>query len=307
MATFSEWRGDSDPEGALDWLLSQDATGAGRALEDYEAWLVKIRAQASSTVDRRLASLRAACREARREKLIDWTPAPRRLKNLTAEERRAGGKRDMSGPTDAEMTDLMAHLRSLAASDPAAARELAMIQLLSNPMLRRSELVALDLSDLDLTPGAEVVRILGKGRRETEKLPLAETAVDNLRPWLEHRKQGAKGPLFVRLREEGRITAERLSPGSIRYLTVRLGETLLLRKRALNPHGFRHYGITKTAEVIVREARPITEGMALSRHRKIETFYGYVDRAQGAARHLANAVAAVGAQKKQRIPTQKRP
>ena len=46
----------------------------------------------------------------------------------------------------------------------------------------------------------------------------------------------------------------------------------------VRPHGLRHHGITELANLIDANGLPVGEGMKLSRHKKEETYRGYIDR-----------------------------
>lgn len=74
-----------------------------------------------------------------------------------------------------------ARLVEIEASDVLAQRDRAMFELLYSSGLRLSELVALDLADLDLAEGT--VRVAGKGGRE-RLLPVGRQACAALRAWL---------------------------------------------------------------------------------------------------------------------------
>lgn len=72
------------------------------------------------------------------------------------------------------------------ADDAHAVRDRAMFELLYGCGLRVSELVGLDLDDVDLTSGE--VRVYGKGRKE-RIVPLGRIAIDAVRAWLPVRTQ----------------------------------------------------------------------------------------------------------------------
>jgi integrase/recombinase XerD len=72
-------------------------------------------------------------------------------------------------------------LAAAAGVEPADRRDLAMIEVLYGAGLRISELVGLDLEDLDLD--RRLLRAFGKGAKE-RVVPLGRYAVDALRAWL---------------------------------------------------------------------------------------------------------------------------
>ncbi|MDP6122642.1 MAG: tyrosine recombinase XerC [Arenicellales bacterium] len=77
-----------------------------------------------------------------------------------------------------------AHLVALPGSKPLEVRDRALLELLYSSGLRVSEVVALDIHDLDLKEGS--VRVLGKGNRE-RVVPVGRYAQNAIKAWFEHR------------------------------------------------------------------------------------------------------------------------
>ena len=86
-------------------------------------------------------------------------------------------------------TDQMARLLAIDATDPLAVRDLALMELLYSSGLRLSELVSLDMGQIDLRAGA--VRVTGKGNKQRD-LPVGRHARDALRRWQGLRSKLAK-------------------------------------------------------------------------------------------------------------------
>ena len=129
---------------------------------------------AKSSVSRRLASLRSFFRFAQREGVCDSNPA-KPLRNP---------RRDRKLPhflTNREIGKLLA---APPLSDPMGHRDRAIFETLYSAGLRVSELVGMNLDDLDLEDG--LVRVRGKGKRE-RLAPLGSHAVKALRGWLRKR------------------------------------------------------------------------------------------------------------------------
>lgn len=129
---------------------------------------------AKSSVARRLASLRSYFRFAQREGLCDSNPAkplrnPRRERKLP---------HFLTGPEIGKL------LSAPPKSDPFGLRDRAIFETLYSAGLRVSELVGINLSDLDLEDG--LVRVRGKGKRE-RLAPLGSYAVKALRAWMRKR------------------------------------------------------------------------------------------------------------------------
>jgi integrase/recombinase XerD len=133
--------------------------------------------------------------------------------------------------------DVTALLDAVTGADPRALRDRAMLETLYGAGLRISELVGLDLGDLDLYDG--LVRVLGKGAKE-RVAPVGRTARAALgdyltrgRPDLARTRGHAEPAVFLNARG-GRLTRQ----GA--WLTVRAaGDRAGLSDR-LFPHVLRH-------------------------------------------------------------------
>jgi integrase/recombinase XerC len=186
------------------------------------------RGLSSTTVARKLAALRSLYRYLTRSGAVDRDPA----RALRAP--RAPGRL----PTRMEIDEVEALLH---APDPATelgCRDLALLELLYGTGLRVSELVGLDLADIN--PKSRILRVLGKGGKE-RVAPFGEVAADALDGWLRVRAdiQGAGGdPAALFLNGRG----GRLSDRSVRTVVRRyLGEAGLVRlSGSVSPHTLRH-------------------------------------------------------------------
>jgi integrase/recombinase XerC len=134
---------------------------------------------AKSSVARRLASLRSYFRFAQREGLCDSNPA-KPLRNP---------RRERKLPHFLNTRELGKLLSAPPKSEPMGLRDRAILETLYSAGLRVSELVGINLDDLDLPEG--LVRVRGKGKRE-RLAPLGSFAVKAIRAWLKKR-QPAKG------------------------------------------------------------------------------------------------------------------
>ncbi|MBI5240304.1 MAG: tyrosine-type recombinase/integrase, partial [Elusimicrobia bacterium] len=100
--------------------------------------------------------------------------------------------------TESEVSELLD--RGGPAQSPFRERDRAILELLYSSGLRRSELAALNVGDVDFVSG--FVRVLGKGSRE-RLVPVGATALSRLREYLRQRgPTSARGesPLFVNAR-----------------------------------------------------------------------------------------------------------
>jgi integrase/recombinase XerC len=130
------------------------------------------------SIQRRLSSLRSFFNFLIREGVVTANPAD--------EIRAPKAPRRLPKTLD---TDRMARLLSPPEDDPLARRDHAMMELLYSSGLRLSELVGLDLTDLDLAD--RTVRVLGKGSK-TRVLPIGRHAITALGSWLKDRSGMAR-------------------------------------------------------------------------------------------------------------------
>jgi integrase/recombinase XerC len=144
---------------------------------------------AKSSVARRLASLRSFFRFAQREGLADSNPA-KPLRNP---------RRERKLPHFLSSKELGKLLNSPPRSEPSGLRDRAILETLYSAGLRVSELVGINLDDLDLEDG--LVRVRGKGKRE-RLAPLGSYAVRAIKAWMKQRvadksESGKQGALFL--------------------------------------------------------------------------------------------------------------
>src|SRR3954470_18094544 len=128
-------------------------TADSRRLRRYSAWLSG-QGYASSTIARRLASLRSFYRFQRRQGVMTSDPAGG-LRNP---------KQSQRLPKLLRVEDVIRLLDAIPTADPLGVRDRAMFETLYGGGLRVGELVGLDLDDVD--PEQGLVRVRGKGRRE---------------------------------------------------------------------------------------------------------------------------------------------
>ena len=170
---------ESDLSQFLAFLAQQ--TGRKRAAlvaEDFSQSSIRAflgdrhkRGNARSSAARKLAALRTFARYLRREGILDADPAalvgtPKREQRLPAHL----GEKEMT--TLLEMPDV---------SQPLGRRDRAILELFYASGLRLSELVGLDLEDVNLS--TRIVRVMGKGRKE-RLVPFNRSTEAAVRAWL---------------------------------------------------------------------------------------------------------------------------
>ena len=170
---------------------------------------------------RKLASLRTFFRFLCREGVLDKNPARALLSPRL--ERRI--------PTHLDEGEVAALLDVPGDGDPAL-RARAVLETLYATGIRCSELVGLDLPDVDL--GARMVRVLGKGRKERVVL-FGRRAQAALRAYLPARQRAhpRSDALFVNLR------GGRLTDRSVREIVARRVKSIALTQHT-SPHTLRH-------------------------------------------------------------------
>jgi integrase/recombinase XerC len=139
--------------------------------------------QSRASAARKLAAIRTFLRYLRREELIDDDPG-----SLVPTP-----KRDIRMPAHLSETEMTA-LLDAPADTPLGRRDRAILELFYASGVRLSELVGLDLEDVNL--GSKMVRVLGKGGRE-RIIPFNGSTAKTIRAYLNDRE------LFIR-GQEGR-------------------------------------------------------------------------------------------------------
>ena len=189
------------------------------AIRAYLAHLAK-RKLSRSSIARHLSALRSFFKFLMREELVTSNPArtvatPRREKHL---------------PAVLQSSDVAALLETPDLSTALGIRDRAWMELMYASGLRISELVGIDLDDIELR--ARLVKVRGKGAKE-RIVPFGTKAQDAIRAYLEVRSAPEQDALFVNYRGD-RITARsvrRLFNGYVRDASLRAG---------ISPHTLRH-------------------------------------------------------------------
>lgn len=161
---------------------------------------------------------------------------------------------------------------------PAGARDGAVLALLASG-LRRSEACALDLADY--SPGIQVVRVTGKGRKQRD-VPLHAQAAELIDRWLVVRGEAA-GPLLLALNRGGTATG-RMSPHGVwKRVQLRAAQAGVGK---VAPHDFRRWIIGS----ILDAGGDLSSAARLAGHSSVVTTQRYDLRAQRRVRHLVDAV-----------------
>lgn len=283
LEAFSRWMGVPLAHLPLT-LLERGASQVHLDVERYRAHLRDDRGAAPATINGHLAAIRSVVRFMRRAQACTWT--------LDVSSERARAYRDTRGPG---LPAVRAMLRVAARQrdQRKAARDMAIIRLLNDLGLRRSELVGLDLPDhveCDPTGIPVAVLVRGKGSTERARLTLPPKTAAALRSWISERGSLA-GPVFVsldpgagRMGRGGRERAlnERLSGEGIARILTSLA-TLANVSGRVRPHGLRHTAIT----ALLDHGAGLREAQRFSRHADPRTLMLYDDNRTDIAGEMA--------------------
>ncbi|GFE76972.1 tyrosine-type recombinase/integrase [Novosphingobium sp. TCA1] len=163
-----------------------------------------------------------------------------------------------------------------------AVRDRAILALGLAAALRRSELVALQLADVQLVDAGVTVRVgYSKTDQEGEGATIAVPTGKTLRPvahlnaWLAIRG-GEPGPLFTRIGTKGEYTAEAMSDRSVARLVKRYARLQGLDPEVIAGHSLRAGFLTEAA----RNRASLAKMQEVSRHKSLKVLLGYVRSAE---------------------------
>ena len=191
--------------------------------------------KARSSVARKLSGLRTFVKYLRREEIIDHDPTAMAV----------APKRDQTIPTHLSEPEIERLIETPNTGDPLGRRDRAILELFYASGLRLSELVAIDLEDLNLSE--RMVRVMGKGGKE-RLVPFNQSTLTAIKAWMKDRaaiigsrEPGAgsrkntrqQDPLFINYRGS-RLTGrsvDRLLRRYVAQCSTRIG---------ISPHALRH-------------------------------------------------------------------
>lgn len=214
-----------DLNGFADFLANQAVAGLKQIDEQhirgFLAWRHRQGIQAKS-LQRQLAAIRTFFNFLLKEGQAGYNPArdvqaPKVTRKL---------------PTTLDV-DQTSQLLEIKAADPLAIRDRAILELFYSSGLRLSELVNLDMPDIDL-PEA-MIQVTGKGNK-TRRLPVGRKAVSAIQDWLKIRRDylnGEQNALFVS-RRGTRLSARSIQK-RMRDRAIKQGIDI-----PVHPHMLRH-------------------------------------------------------------------
>ena len=230
--------------------------------------------RAPATVNKILSALRGVAREAMRLGQLD---AQEYTKIADVEGLR--GSRLPAG-RHVEMPELVSLFAACPKETAAGARDAALLAVLRVAGLRRAELAALKVEDLDRM--AWTLRVLGKGNKERRAYVVQ--AKPEVEAWLAVRGDAA-GPLFCAVNKAGRPTGARMGESSIAYVLGRVAARAGVED--VSPHDMRR---TFVGDLLDAGA-DIAVVQRLAGHAQVTTTQRYDRRGERAA---AKAAAMIG-------------
>lgn len=287
-ADFAKWLGVPDDVSALRGLLALSHGEANAAGLKYRAHMMDRRLK-GNTVNTYLAALRSFVALARQCGVVNWALEVHNVPTQVY--------RDTAGPGHDNykkmLAEAMSRINDKGGTDPKGLRDLAIMKLLHDVGLRRFEVVALDLADVD--PSREwgrgsrgAVRILGKGRSDPEWQGLPGPTMKVLVAWIDARGRDP-GPLFTNMDPvaQNADKGRRLSCNSA-WRIIRHYAKLAGIERPVSPHRLRHAGGTRAAQ--------LTNGNAVAvqkwgRWKNLSTAQIYIDNDQNLGAMTAEQVA----------------
>jgi integrase/recombinase XerC len=222
--------------------LDKDPTPNDLDLTVIRAFMAELyrQGQSRASVSRKLSALRTFTRFLKREGWIDTDPAAMAV----------SPKREQKVPAHLSVDEMSRLLETPDTSDPLGRRDRAILELFYASGLRLSELVGLDLDDMNLN--ARMVRVMGKGSKE-RLVPFNTTTASAIRTWLRDRaalRAAASNPRtqIPTAKSQSRNQAEplfvnargtRLTGRSVERLVARY-VTSCSTRFGISPHALRH-------------------------------------------------------------------
>jgi len=217
-----------DLEAFLKYLMEQGIQWLGEVDRPLlRSYLARLAAQktARGSMARKVSAIRSFYRWLVREEVLELNP----LTNFTPP------KRQRRLPSFLRPTEMARLLQSPDPATPQGIRDRALLELLYAAGLRVSEIVSLDLTDVDLT--RREVRVWGKGAKQRIVL-LGRPAVAALERYLEAGRpklQGKERSQALFLNRFGGRLSERALQSSLRKYAAKAGI-----ERGVHPHLLRH-------------------------------------------------------------------
>ncbi len=228
-----------------------------------------------ATINRRLAAIKSLVAFGRKLGKCEYT-----LEDVKGEKVQA--YRDTTG------IDKDAYKKMLAVPDRQTLkgrRDYAILRLLWDNALRRSEVEQADIRDLDLE--GRTLAVLGKGKgTQKQAISLSKPACEALADYLFSRKElNIDAPLFIALDRSS--YGHRMTGTAIYKLVQAVSKSAGINKK-VSPHRVRHSSITTALDTTGGDVRRVQK---LSRHAKLDTLMIYDDNRQNVQGDITDLLA----------------
>lgn len=266
-----------------DWCWERGLDPLPAAPEVVATWLaaLALKGKADSTITRHLAAIGWKHRQ---DGLVAQVgrDAHGLISDTLAGIRREQRARPTRKKAAISARDLARMIGAAEGQGTTALRDRAILAIGLASAMRRSELVALQLSDVEMIDQGLKLRIRhSKTDQEGEGATIAVPAgkllkpVDHLNAWLKVRG-GASGPLFTRTGITGEFTMAPMSDRSVARLVQRYANKVGLDPAVLGAHSLRAGFLTEAA----RTRASIPKMQEVSRHKSVKVLLGYVRSAE---------------------------
>lgn len=276
FSDFGEFMGCSTPAETAEKFFTMKEGEANFMMLEYKNHL-SIRL-ATASVASHLSAIGSIVKRCRILGIVPW--------QLTMRRPKIKRKRETRGPGAEAVATIISRLRQVTGENRARAiRNIAIIQLLFNPALRRFEVIDLDLADVDQAGLRLYVR--SKGDSDESWVTIAaDPTMKAIVDWIAVRGE-EPGPLFTALDSSRANAGHRLSGEALRLLAKKLGDAIGARVR---PHALRHTGITTA---LIATGKDLVATSIFARHQNIKTTMIYLDNLNDQAGDTARKLAAM--------------
>jgi integrase/recombinase XerC len=268
LAHFTKFVGVPELVDAAKLLLVKNQGQANALVLSYKNQIID-EGKAPATINRKLAALKSLVKMARVVGLCSFTLEVSGVEAETLRDTRGPGK---------EGVDKLLKMVELG-TDKKSKRDLAMLHLLYGMALRRGEVCSLNIEHVEKAEGA--LWILGKSRKQRQRVTMPDKAKEALLGWLEARGS-EPGPLFVAL--DTAAYGKRLTGDGLCRVIKKLGKKAGV---SVKPHGLRHAAITRALDVTNGDIRKVRQ---FSRHKSHDLLIKYDDNRKDFAKEISELV-----------------
>lgn len=270
LLNFTAFVGATKLEEAAELLLGFGQGQANAVALSYKAYLIG-EELAPATINRRLSALKSLVKLGRVVGLCSFM--------LEVGSIEVEALRDTRGPGEEGVKKLLASLSGK--TDKKSLRDTAMIYLMYGHALRRAEVCSLNMEHIEVDCSS--IWIMGKGRKQRQRITLHPRVSEALKKWKEVRGEAAgAAPLFIAL--DPKAWGKRLAGDGLGRLLKKQGKKAGI---VVRPHGLRHAGITQALDRMNGDLRKVR---SFSRHKSLDMLLIYDDARKDFAAEVAEKV-----------------